>query len=125
MYVKPSRKQVRGIYVPENYNGTAFDTEQTEQEDSSPITQTGNKAPLQTDQGEHHPELTPVATQSAIPTDKKEQGGVLASLFSGFGSLRSDDMLLLALILLLSRNDKEGHDAADVLPLLAILLFIG
>jgi hypothetical protein len=39
--------------------------------------------------------------------------------------LRSDDILLLALIVLLSRNDEGGKGASEILPLLAILLFLG
>ena len=31
MYVKPSRKQIRGVYVPENYHGTALTSKQTSQ----------------------------------------------------------------------------------------------
>ena len=95
--------------MPENYHGTAFTEPQIEQElpeEQSPIPQQSTPA-------------------GAIEATKKEEGGLLSSLFSGFGGLHSDDVLLLALILLLSRSDKEGHGASELLPLLAILLFIG
>ncbi len=110
MYVKPPRKQFQGeVFVPENYHGTAF----TEQ----PIAQ-------------ELPEEQAPAEQQSAPTGaigaaKKEEGGLLSSLFSGFGGLHSDDILLLSLILLLSRSEKDGHGASELLPLLAILLFIG
>ena len=55
-----------------------------------------------------------------------EEKGLLSSLFSGFGGLRSDDLLLLALILLMSRGGDEGkHASSEILPLLALLLFMG
>ena len=114
MYVKPSRKQIGGVYVPENYHGTAFD----EQEQSPPLEQ----ATLQPPEQEHH-EVTATPTQS--PCAGKQEGSGLSSLFSGLGNLRSDDILLLALILLLARSDKDGHSGTEILPMLAILLFIG
>ena len=116
MYVKPQRKQFQGgIYVPENYHGTAF-TEPEEpgmpaERDST--TETAASEPAHT--AEH-----------ALPASKKEEGGLLSSLFSGFGGLRSDDLLLLALIVLLFRSSgKEGNSASEILPLLALLLFMG
>ena len=108
MYVKPSRKQVRGVYVPENYHGTAFD----EPENHTPA------APS----AEEHREVTP---PTPPPVAKEHESAGIMSLFSGLGNLRSDDILLLALILLLARSDKNGHGTAEILPMLAILLFIG
>ena len=114
MYVKPSRKQIRGVYVPENYHGTAFD----EQADLP--------SPAERSTPEAREDPKSLATQHApLPDTGKCESAGLASLFSGLGGLRSDDILLLALILLLARSDKEGHNAAEILPMLAILLFIG
>lgn len=116
MYVKPSRKQVRGVYVPENYHGTAFD----EQEQSPPPEHASTPAAMPEDQSREVSAL-PMSTPEA---SKRESTGI-SSLFSGLGNLRSDDILLLALILLLARSDKDGHSGTEILPMLAILLFIG
>ena len=111
MYVKPPRRQIQGgMYVPDNYHGTAF----TESEPTQPT----QERPAQSQQPQ---------TSDAIKTPHKEGegGGLLSSLFSGVGGLRSDDILLLALIVLLSRSDEGSKSAAEILPLLAILLFMG
>ena len=110
MYVKPPRRQFQGgIYVPDNYHGTAFTEEQEV-----------NGQPAEPRQAE-----VSTPEPQAVPTVKKQESGLLSSLFSGFGDLRSDDILLLALIVLLSRSDDGGKGAGDILPLLAILLFMG
>ncbi len=110
MYVKPSRKQVRGMYVPDNYHGTAFTEPPIEQE-------------LPSEQAHDEQQPTPA---DAVGATKKEEGGLLSSLFSGVGNLRSDDLLLLALIVLLwSSKDEHNHGASELLPMLALLLFIG
>lgn len=112
MYVKPANRQIRGVYVPDNYNGTAFTEPAPEPEQTVPD-QTEPQAPPQ----------EVVAVTEAVPASKTEDKGLFPSLFSG---LRSDDLLLLALILLMSRNDDQGgHSTSEILPLLAILLFMG
>lgn len=110
MYVKPPRRQFqKGMYVPDNYHGTAF--AEVQETDGQPA------EPRQAEVSASSPD--------AMPTVPKQEGGLLSSLFSGFGGLRSDDVLLLALIVLLSRSDDGGKGAGDILPLLAILLFMG
>ena len=114
MYVKPPRRQLHGTYVPDNYNGTAFSDPQDEKEMLDPQPQ----AP--------EPTKEPISLSASTAAEKGEQPGMLSSLFSGFGGLRSDDLLLLALILLMSRGGDEGkHDSSELLPLLALLLFMG
>lgn len=115
MYVKPPRRQIHGVYVPDNYNGTIF-TDSPEppvekQTEAEPFEQSAQAPPA--------PE--------SVPVEKSEEKGLLSSLFSGFGGLRSDDLLLLALILLMSRSDgSDGkHSTSEILPLLALLLFMG
>ena len=113
MYIKPPRKQFQGgIYVPENYHGTAF----TEPEAEQPIEQEPAAEPQPAEQNAPLPD--------AVQASKKEEGGLLSSLFSGLGSFRSDDLLLLALIVLLW-SSKDEHGASEILPLLALLLFLG
>jgi hypothetical protein len=109
MYVKQQRRQVQGMYVPDNYHGTAFTEEQEVSEQS--------EESLQAEVG--------VPKTQAAPAIQKQESGLLSSLFSGFGGLRSDDVLLLALIVLLSRSDEKGKGSGEILPLLAILLFLG
>ena len=114
MYVKPPRRQLHGTYVPDNYNGTAFSEPLEEQESREAEPQ----EPMQ--------EQASLTLPASAVTEKSEQPGLLSSLFSGFGDLHSDDLLLLALILLLSRAGDEGkHASSEILPLLALLLFMG
>ena len=112
MYVKP-RKQLRDLYVPENYHGTAFAESKEQAQDAVP-----NSAPDPTsDMPEQEaPGELPVQAQNTP-----------SSLLSGFNGLRSDDLLLLSLILLLSRSESEqgAHASGEILPLLALLLFMG
>lgn len=114
MYVKPSRRQLHTGFVPDNYNGTAFSEPQDEQQALDPPSQ----AP--------EPTKEPISLPASAVSEKTEEKGLLSSLFSGFGGLRSDDLLLLALILLMSRGGDEGkHASSEILPLLALLLFMG
>lgn len=116
MYVKPPRRQLHGTYVPDNYNGTAFAEPQDEQALTDP-------APPEPEQ---EPKQEPISLPASAVTEKSDSPGLLSSLFSGFGGVRSDDLLLLALILLLSRSgDGNKNASSDVLPLLALLLFMG
>lgn len=114
MYVKPPHRQVHGLYVPNNYNGTAFTEPPTEQPEELEM------------QAEAQQTQEPTSLPKAVETAKTGQEPLLSSLFSGFGGLRSDDLLLLALILLMSRSDDaEKKGASEILPLLALLLFLG
>ena len=97
--------------MPENYHGTAFD-------------EPSERAP-QTPPPTEQPREVIASASTTAPQMYEQKCTGISSLFSGLGSLRSDDILLLALILLLARSDKEGHNAAEILPMLAILLFIG
>ena len=112
MYVKP-HKQLRDLYVPENYHGTAFDGQEEKDRD-----------PMPEEQPEQAPQKPEQEAAKAIPVQAK---GMLPSLFSGFNGLRSDDLLLLSLILLLLRSEGEDgtHAAGEILPFLALLLFMG
>lgn len=113
MYVKPPRRQFQaGTYVPDNYHGTAF----TEPEPEQPVQE-------QPDEAQQAEQQAPLP--DAIPTSQKQESGLLSSLFSGLGGLRSDDLLLLALIVLLGRSDQDKKGTSEILPLLAILLFMG
>ena len=113
MYVKPSRRQ--GMYVPDNYHGTAFSSQEDEQKDE----------PATPEQAEKEHDSAQALIQSIQPEESPSKG-FFPSLLSGFGGLRSDDVLLLALIVLLSRSEGEAKKgAAEILPLLAILLFLG
>lgn len=121
MYVKPKSRQIRGVYVPENYNGTTFTEPPAEQDaqDRQDLPDTAERAiePERTpgDGQAGLPEAVPAATPPEKPS----------ALFAGSGGLRSDDLLLLGLILLLSRSEGEGKQAAEILPMLALLLFLG
>lgn len=109
MYVKPASRHAAGSFVPDNYNGTAF---------TEPPAQPPLPAP------EPPPEKAEPPTEQSHAIAASAPGAGLGGLFSGLGGLRSDDLLLLTLILLLSRNDGEKQ-CGDLLPLLALLLFIG
>lgn len=113
MYVKPPRRQLHTGFVPDNYNGTAFSEPKEE--------------PQALDSTFQEPEQAQAPPSLPAPAEsgKHEEKGLLSSLFSGFGDLRSDDLLLLVLILLMSRGGDDRHTASEVLPLLALLLFMG
>ena len=116
MYVKPPRRQLHTGFVPDNYNGTAFS--ESQDRDEQEVLEPQPPAP----------ELAkePLTLPASAISEKAEEKGLLSSLFSGFGDLRSDDLLLLALILLMSRGGDEGkHTSNEILPLLALLLFMG
>lgn len=109
MYVKPINKQVRGVYVPENYNGTTF-TEPAPAKEPDTV-------PMQSEQAQPPGAIIEAVAQEAPPR---------TGLPAGLGGLRSDDLLLLALILLMSRDADQGaQGCGDILPLLALLLFLG
>ena len=108
MYVKPPRRQTpSGAFVPENYHGTAFIEPE---EPSRELAET---------------ECAQDTEAVSVPASKPQDGGALGSLLSGLGGLRSDDILLFALIMLLLRSDDGSKGANEILPLLAILLFMG
>ena len=118
MYVKPPSKQIRGIYVPDNYHGTAFD----DSRNTADTEQTPPDAPMQnTNESTQDVRMA----DQAVSASKKQDCAGLSSLFSGLGSLHSDDILLLALIFLLARGSEQDRGVSEILPLLAILLFIG
>ena len=113
MYVKPPRRQLHTGFVPDNYNGTAFSEPQEERSELDLTLQEPEQAP-------------PPPSLPALAESGKQEKGLLSSLFSGFGDLRSDDLLLLVLILLMSRgSDESKHASSEILPLLALLLFMG
>lgn len=126
MYVKPKSRQIRGVYVPENYNGTTFTEPPVEPppveqdaQDRQDLPDTAQRAiASECSPGDGHAGLP-----EAIPTAKSPEPP--PALFAGLGGLRSDDLLLLALILLLSRKEGESKQAAEILPMLALLLFLG
>lgn len=122
MYVKPKPRQIQGVFVPDNYNGTTF-TEPPVQPTSA-AQDTPEPTEDATEQERAHTNRQQCLPES-IPTAKPTEKPSLSSLFAGTGGLRSDDLLLLALILLLSRDEGEGKQAAEILPLLALLLFLG
>lgn len=115
MYVKPSNRQIRGMYVPENYNGTTF-TDPAPEQDTPEVSLQAPSEP-QT-----------ATLPEAVPAAKTQKNAAQAGLFSGLGlgGLRSDDLLLLALIVLMSRTDGQGQQScSEILPLLTLLLFLG
>lgn len=126
MYVKPKSRQIRGVYVPENYNGTTFTEPPAEsmlaEQDAQNLQElpdTAERAIASERTPEQGPAGLPEAIPAATPPEKPP------ALFAGLGGLRSDDLLLLGLILLLSRSEGDGKQAAEILPMLALLLFLG
>lgn len=126
MYVKPKSQQIRGVYVPENYHGTTFTESPAQPTPDEQSVQNPHDPPdtaERTIASEHVPEEgqagLPEAITTATPPEKPP------APVSALGGLRSDDLLLLGLILLLSRGEGDGKQTAEILPVLALLLFLG
>ena len=109
-----------GIKIPENYSGNAFAaSEVTKEEEREELEETAGeleKAPL--------PSATDAESASVSLTEHKRRSPFgfnfnLGRLFSGgFGF---EELLLIALILLVSQNDTGD----DLILFLALLLFVG
>jgi hypothetical protein len=124
----------QNVRVPINYSGNAF-TNQTPDNDNNKSSDTEEytsqeKVPIISNQGatdvsEENTDETDNALNSATATE--EQSSAPASLLKGlspaslFGNrIGSEELLIIALIFLLSDNGSE----ADIIWLLLILLFI-
>ena len=112
MYVRPQNfKYPSGMHIPENYSGNTFrepivETDQAEKEIAEEIV----KEPEQ---------KTDATATSALLTPKEGFGLRIGSLFGDKG-IGSEELLILALILLLA----DSEDGQDLILFLALLLFI-
>lgn len=118
MYVRPPNyRYTNPVRVPDNYAGNAF-------------RQSPEPAPPQE---ELENEVVEPILEPSIPTTHKEEQEVstkedrgfrlrLGSLFGKGGSIGTEELLILALILLLSDGDGDSFD--DLILFLALLFFI-
>lgn len=126
MYVRPPNyKYHNPVRVPDNYAGNTFRAspkEDTEQ-------QVNDALDVPSDNARNEPEQTAQtdadnATQASLLSSQSERGFRLrlGSLFKNGGMIGTEELLILALILLLADSDGNGLD--DVILFLALLLFI-
>lgn len=138
-----SRYHDRPVRVPENYGGVAFSETPSVKETPHRL-DVAKPTPLSTIEGKDLPLMPPPPKALHLPpmptepppcenteSPSKETHDIPASKGGGFspwqsshllfGKMKFDDLLLLALILLLSQNGSES----DLLPCLALLLFCG
>ncbi|MBO5939224.1 MAG: hypothetical protein J6Q82_06985 [Clostridia bacterium] len=118
-----SRRELGDRYprVPRNYSGNAF-REEAPPAPSEPIEITDAAKTAESIEEAPPTELAPTGEES-IPAARSglfSHTGALGGLFRQGGSIGSEELLLLGLILLLSQNETQD----DLLPLLLILLLI-
>ena len=113
MYVRPrGYSSPHGIELPRNYSGNAF-REVIEDEEIAPLSSDlASPEPKETESSENTPDvketLLPLSPPHTPPTSSKNTG------------LGSEELLLLALVFLLS----EGESSDELVWLLLLLFFI-
>ena len=120
MYVRPpSYRYPPSVRVPDNYSGNAF----REQETPPLLTQIeepeSEETQIQEEPGAAQEISEP--TQASL-TSAHRFGLRLGSIFGKKSGIGTEELLIIALILLLSDNDGEGFD--DLILFLALLFFI-
>ena len=121
MYSRPPMGRFpKGMRVPENYSGNAFNTAKS----------IDNEATLSDEQEQvidaAEPQATiptPIATKSEAPKENISRPTFkldIGRFFSGNKSFGMEEFLIIALILLLAQNDTND----DTLIFLILLLFI-
>ena len=113
MYVRPQGyRYPSGVRLPENYGGSAFsDAPPIEEAESTPIEEASATA-------EEKSDAPAKETAALLPTSGFRLR--LGSLFGKNSSIGTEELLIIALILLLS--DSEGND--DLVLFLVLLFFI-
>ena len=115
MYYRPQSSQHRNLSIPPNYGGNAFYDRSEEL-----IVKNSQEPSTEEDMLEESKDF---ALEDAQTKSTSEPTTTEAGLFkkdSFFGKLGSEELLLLAIIFLIS--DSDGSD--DILWLLILLLFI-
>ena len=124
MYVRPPNYRYQGaVRIPDNYAGNAF-REPQPQSAQAPDDEPRHDAPQSNN-------VESVSEAFVSANEKGEQGALidarpfrfrLGSLFGKNGSIGTEEILIIALILLLSDSDGEGFD--ELILFLALLFFI-
>ena len=120
MYVRPpSYRYPPSVRVPDNYSGNAF----REQETPPLLTQTEDSVNEAQEVREEpaDEQKSAESTQTSL-LSSRHFGLRLGSLFGKKSGIGTEELLIIALILLLSDNDGEGFD--DLILFLALLFFI-
>lgn len=113
MYARPSgyRYPSPTLRVPDNYSGNAFRDKEQKQEVSEEASQEAESVNMPM-------EKTEAASEASL-LSKRGFGLRLGSLFGKGGSIGTEELLILALILLLA----DGADGFDDLILFLVILF--
>ena len=114
MYVRPQNyRYPTGVRLPENYSGNTF------RQPPEAVSEEAEAAAVEPETVEKKEEADESIETAALLPRKEGFGLRLSSLFGGKG-IGSEELLILALILLLA--DSEGND--DLILFLVLLFFI-
>ena len=121
MYVRPpSYRYPPSVRIPDNYSGSAFREQET-----PPLLSQADETEISTEkeqkkeaQGTQEP---PAAEEGSL-LSPRHFGLRLGSLFGKKSSIGTEELLIIALILLLSDSNSESFD--DLILFLALLFFI-
>ena len=118
MYARPSgyRYPNQPLRVPDNYGGNAF---RENKESAEPDEAVRQEAEASAEVVPHEELRAPEQAKEASLLSKRGFGLRLGSLFGKNGSIGTEELLILALILLLA----DGSDGFDDLILFLVLLF--
>ena len=111
----------RDMRIPINYSGNAFSESNQDKENESDASSEDIIAPQDSPTIEQSQDESASIRLEEMPLPSEEPKATPASLLGGaFGKIGTEELLLLALVFLLSDNDSES----DIIWLLLLLLFI-
>ena len=111
----------RDMRIPINYSGNAFSESNQDKENESDASSEDIIAPQDSPTVEQSQDESASIRLEEMPLPSEEPKATPASLLGGaFGKIGTEELLLLALVFLLSDNDSES----DIIWLLLLLLFI-
>ena len=120
MYVRPQNYRYSNpVRVPDNYAGNAF------RHSPEPETSAAETNAQEVVEPILEPNAEPTPEKEAVSVSSKEDRGFrlrLGSLFGKNGNIGTEELLILALILLLADGESDSFD--DVILFLVLLFFI-
>ena len=117
----------KDMRIPVNYGGNAFsDNEKSEEEITQTIAENQTESQVESEIDEESSEISEIQDEAQIKDTPKAESASTSSIFHGFGrnsffsGIGSEELLILALVFLLSDNESDN----DIVWLLLLLLFI-
>ena len=121
MYVRPpTYRYPPSVRLPDNYSGNAFREQETPPLLPDPTEPEAPSKSSESDISESEQEPAKAAPTSLLSPHSFRLR--LGSVFGKKGGIGTEDLLIIALILLLSDNDSDSFD--DLILFLALLFFI-